>query len=51
MNRFIRHDAPLSVARAFTSADWEGLCRETGLDLSWRRRWAFRWAVTGRSFP
>lgn len=45
-NRLIRNDAPLSVARAFTADDWRRLARETGLDLRWRRRWAFRWAVS-----
>ena len=46
-NRLIRHDAPLSVARAFTTDDWRALGRSTGLDLTWRRKWAWRWAVSG----
>ncbi len=46
-NRLIRADAPLSVARAFTAADWRRLAGETALDLRWRRVWAWRWAVSG----
>lgn len=32
VNRMVRHDAPLSVARAFTRQDWEGLIARGGLD-------------------
>jgi len=42
----VRHDAPLSVARAFRRADWEQLLRAAGIgqyELRWR--WAFRWQV------
>lgn len=46
-NRLIRHDAPLSVARAFTDRDWRALGPAAGLDLRWRRTWAWRWAVSG----
>ena len=31
-NRMVRHDAPVSVARAFTRADWNRLIAEAGLD-------------------
>lgn len=31
-HRFVRHDGPLSVARAFTRADWERLIAASGLD-------------------
>ena len=42
----VRHDAPLSVARAFRRADWQRLLAAAGLsryELRWR--WAFRWQV------
>lgn len=46
-NRLIRHDAPLSVARAFAADDWPRLGAAAGLDLAARRTWAWRWAVSG----
>ena len=46
-NRLIRNDAPLSVARGFTDRDWRALGPAAGLDLRWRRTWAWRWAVSG----
>jgi SAM-dependent methyltransferase len=46
-NRFIRHDAPLSVARAFAADDWPRLGAAAGLDVVARRTWAWRWAVNG----
>ena len=45
-NRLIRHDAPLSVLRAFHRSDLEDLARRAGLlasEISWR--WAFRWRM------
>ncbi len=42
----VRHDAPLSVARAFRRADWTRLLARAGLaryELRWR--WAFRWQL------
>ncbi|AWM34490.1 methyltransferase domain-containing protein [Hymenobacter nivis] len=42
----VRHDAPLSVARAFRRADWVRLLAQAGLakyELRWR--WAFRWQL------
>jgi 2-polyprenyl-3-methyl-5-hydroxy-6-metoxy-1,4-benzoquinol methylase len=45
-NRLIRHDAPLSVLRAFRRSCLEGLCRRACLpapEISWR--WAFRWRL------
>lgn len=30
-HRFVRHDGPVSIARAFTKADWRRLVREAGL--------------------
>ncbi len=45
-SRLVQHDAPLSVARAFTRADWRRLLAEAGIEryqLRWC--WAFRWQV------
>ncbi|WP_210520268.1 methyltransferase domain-containing protein [Hymenobacter terricola] len=42
----VKHDAPLSVARAFRRADWVALLARAGIknyELRWR--WAFRWQV------
>jgi 2-polyprenyl-3-methyl-5-hydroxy-6-metoxy-1,4-benzoquinol methylase len=42
----VRHDAPMSVARAFRRADWVALLARAGItryELRWR--WAFRWQV------
>ena len=39
-HRFIRHDAPVSVARAFTRADWQRLLRQAGIPPE---RTAIRW--------
>ncbi len=42
----VRHDAPLSVARAFRRADWVRLLTRAGItryELRWR--WAFRWQL------
>lgn len=46
-NRLIRADAPHSVARGFVEDDWMRLGAAAGLDLHWRRSWAWRWAVSG----
>ena len=46
-SRLVQHDAPLSVARAFSRADWHRLLAEAGIEhyqLRWC--WAFRWQVT-----
>jgi SAM-dependent methyltransferase len=53
MNRLVRHDAAVSVARAFARRDWERLLDQTGLarppaEVSWR--FPFRYAV-GRIKP
>ena len=45
-SRLVQHDAPLSVARAFSRADWRRLLAAagiTGYTLRWC--WAFRWQV------
>ncbi|GAA3919143.1 methyltransferase domain-containing protein [Hymenobacter algoricola] len=42
----VQNDAPLSVARAFTRADWTALLARAGIEkyeLRWQ--WAFRWQV------
>jgi SAM-dependent methyltransferase len=42
----VQHDAPLSVARAFTRSDWQRLLTAAGIsryELRWR--WAFRWQL------
>lgn len=43
----VKNDAPLSVARGFTSAELEDLCKKAGAEqsvLKWK--WAFRYLVT-----
>ena len=45
-SRLVQNDAPLSVARAFSRADWVRLLAQAGItqyDLRWC--WAFRWQV------
>jgi hypothetical protein len=45
-SRLVQNDAPLSVARAFTRADWQRLLAQAGIEryeLRWC--WAFRWQV------
>ncbi len=42
----VQHDAPLSVARAFTRQDWQQLLQQAGIrNYTLRWRWAFRWQV------
>lgn len=42
----VRHDAPLSVARAFRRHDWVALLARAGITrYALRWRWAFRWQV------
>lgn len=45
---FVRHDGPLSVARAFRRADWQRLLAEAGVDHVAQLRWRlpFRYCVT-----
>ena len=48
-NRLTRHDAPLSVLRAFTGEEMEGLTREAGLGLwSLKRAFPFRLVLMAR---
>ena len=45
-SRLVQHDAPLSVARAFSRADWRRLLAAAGITgYSLRWCWAFRWQV------
>ena len=45
-SRLVQHDAPLSVARAFSRADWQRLLAQAGISrYSLRWCWAFRWQV------
>ena len=42
----VRYDAPLSVQRAFTRADWKRVFDQAGIGhyrIAWR--WAFRWKI------
>jgi hypothetical protein len=45
---FVRHDGPVSIARAFSPADWLTLLRKSGLDGVARleRRFPFRLCVS-----
>ncbi|QKG59013.1 methyltransferase domain-containing protein [Hymenobacter sp. BRD128] len=45
-SRLVQHDAPLSVARAFSRQDWVRLLAEAGItQYALRWCWAFRWQV------
>jgi len=45
---FVQHDGPVSIARAFSRADWHALLRQSGLDEVARveRRFPFRLCVS-----
>jgi SAM-dependent methyltransferase len=48
-HRFVRHDGPVSIARAFTAADWRALIARAGLDgadVQVRWRFPFRLCLT-----
>ena len=48
-HRFVRHDGPVSIARAFTPGDWARLVARAGLDgeaVRVRRRFPFRVCVS-----
>lgn len=51
-SRLVQHDAPLSVARAFSRADWQRLLAQAGI-TRYRLRWcwAFRWQVVIAAQP
>jgi ubiquinone/menaquinone biosynthesis C-methylase UbiE len=45
-SHMVKHDAPVSVLRAFSRQDWENILQEAGIGryrLHWR--WAFRWML------
>jgi 2-polyprenyl-3-methyl-5-hydroxy-6-metoxy-1,4-benzoquinol methylase len=45
----VKHDAKLSVARAFVKADWQQVAKHVplhGMHISWH--WAFRWMIYWR---
>jgi 2-polyprenyl-3-methyl-5-hydroxy-6-metoxy-1,4-benzoquinol methylase len=48
-SRLVRNDAPLSVLRGFSKAEWDQLLAESGTGhnalVTWK--WAFRWLVVG----
>ncbi|SES79861.1 methyltransferase domain-containing protein [Hymenobacter actinosclerus] len=45
-SRLVRHDAPLSVARAFTRSELKALLAAAGItNYTLRWRWAFRWQL------
>lgn len=51
VHRFVRHDGPVSVGRAFVRADWTALLAAAGVapERASVRWWApFRWGVMGR---
>ena len=44
---FVRHDGPISIARAFVPADWRRLCAEAGLQPgTFRIRWHVPFRLT-----
>lgn len=47
-NRVFLNDAPLSVRRAYTPAEWRGLVRDAGLHGRVERRFPFRIRIVGR---
>lgn len=49
-NRLIKHDAPLSVARAFTKQDWQTLLQQENISGSLQIKWffPFRWCISCR---
>ena len=49
-SKMVKHDAPVSVARAFSRRDWKLILKEAEVkkySLSWR--WAFRWLLLLKS--
>lgn len=44
-NRLIRHDAPVSVARSFVSADWYALLDQAGLSGRVKLSWHFPFRI------
>lgn len=51
-SHLVQHDAPLSVARGFSRAEWQQALAAAGIDhydLRWA--WAFRWCLVSRHQP
>jgi len=51
-SRLVKNDAPISVTRGFSRADWQRILTDAGLNdyhLYWR--WAFRWLLTYQKIP
>lgn len=51
-SRMVKHDAPVSVLRAFSRKDWEQILKKAGVQnylIAWQ--WAFRWMVLVRPAP
>lgn len=45
-SHMVKHDAPVSVLRAFSRKDWESILQRAGIRrFSLRWRWAFRWML------
>lgn len=45
-SRFVKYDAPVSVARSLTSQEWQQVLQEADIkDYSLRWMWAWRWQV------
>jgi 2-polyprenyl-3-methyl-5-hydroxy-6-metoxy-1,4-benzoquinol methylase len=45
----VKHDAPLSVARAFSKKDWLTLLEKAGIiDYKIEWKWAFRWLIIAK---
>lgn len=45
-SHMVKHDAPVSVLRAFSRKDWEHILQRAGIShFSLRWRWAFRWML------
>ena len=44
-HRFVRHDGPVSIARAFRPAEWQSLLAEAGVSAEVRRVFPFRLCV------
>lgn len=47
----VKHDAPMSVRRAFSRDDWKKIFQGTGMQPSIRWRWAFRWLIIVTNEP
>ena len=48
VNSMIRHDGPVSVARAFTAEDWREILKEGGVSALIRWHFPFRYSVARR---